>query len=229
MENHQRIDLHTHSIFSDGVLLPSELLRRAAVAGHQAVAVTDHADASNLELIINALLRLVQEQPSDFGLHLIVGVELTHVGPDSIDRLARHAKALGAEIVVVHGETIVEPVAPGTNRAAVTSSAVDVLAHPGFLTAEEARLAAERGCYIEITTRKGHSLTNGHVARQCLEAGASMVVNSDAHEPSDLATLAFAQRVAAGAGLAPEQVQEATKDNPQRLLKRVLDRRKHWV
>lgn len=222
MNQPKRIDLHTHSLLSDGALLPSELLRRCAVLGYEAVAITDHADAGNLSSIIAALRSVVTEQRDDFGVTLLVGVELTHVGPGSIDRLARRAKALGAEVVVVHGETIVEPVAPGTNRAAVACDAVDVLAHPGFLTTEEARRAAARGCYVEITTRKGHSLTNGHVARTCLEAGALMVVNTDSHDPGDLADLAFAQRVAAGAGLNEAQVVEATVTNPRALLARVL-------
>jgi len=222
MNEPKRIDLHTHSLLSDGALLPSELLRRCAVRGFEAVAITDHADASNLPGIIEALQRVVTEQRDDFGVTLLVGVELTHVGPGSIDGLARRAKALGAEVVVVHGETIVEPVAPGTNRAAVECDAVDVLAHPGFLTLEEARIAAARGRYVEITTRKGHALTNGHVARTCLAAGAPMVVNTDSHDPDDLVDLAFAQRVAAGAGLSEAQVLEATLTNPRALLARIL-------
>jgi len=109
MSENKRIDLHTHSFFSDGALLPSEILRRAAVMGHRALAITDHADASNLAVLIDALKRVIREQPGDFETQLLIGVELTHVGPASIDKLARRAKALGAEIVVVHGETIVEP------------------------------------------------------------------------------------------------------------------------
>jgi putative hydrolase len=229
MNQPKRIDLHTHSLLSDGVLLPSELLRRCAVRGYEAVAITDHADASNLRSIIDALWCVVADQPDDFGVTLLVGVELTHVAPSSIDGLARRAKAFGAEVVVVHGETIVEPVAPGTNRAAVTSDAIDILAHPGLLTVEEARLAAARGCYVEITTRRGHSLTNGHVARVCLETGAPMVVNTDSHEPDDLADLAFAQRVAAGAGLNEAQVLDATVTNPRAVLARVVAaRRRGW-
>lgn len=226
MNHPKRIDLHTHSLLSDGALLPSELLRRCAVYGYEAVAVTDHADASNLPNIIPALQRVMADQPDDFGVTLLIGVELTHVGPGSIAELARRARALGAEVVVVHGETIVEPVAPGTNRAALECEAVDVLAHPGLLTIEEARLAAARGCYVEITTRKGHSLTNGHVARVCLEAGAPMVVNTDSHDPDDLVEMAFAQRVAAGAGLTETQVLAATITNPRALLARVIAARK---
>ena len=228
MSENKRIDLHTHSFLSDGALLPSELLRRAPVMGHRALAITDHADASNLATLIDALKRVIREQPGDFETQLLIGVELTHVGPASIDKLARRAKALGAEIVVVHGETIVEPVAPGTNRAAADSAAVDILAHPGFLTLEEARIIAERGGYVEITARKGHSLTNGHVARICREAGAKMVLDTDAHAPSDLITHAFARLVAAGAGLSEEEVLAATETNPQALLARALELRRGY-
>ena len=229
MNQRLRIDFHTHTILSDGALLPSELLRRADVLGHKALAITDHADFGNLAMVIEALLRVLHEQPNDFGFSWLVGVELTHVAPASIDGLARRAKHLGAELVLVHGETIVEPVAPGTNRAAIESDAVDLLAHPGLLSIEDARLAAARDCFIEITTRKGHSLTNGHVAQVCVEVGAQLVVNTDTHEPSDLSTLAHARAVAAGAGLSPAWVDAATMENPRGLLQRVLTRRSTWA
>ena len=221
MSGHQRIDLHTHTFFSDGVLLPSELLRRAAVLGHRALAITDHADAGNLEELIVRLRRFRDEQPDDFGVQLLIGIELTHVAPASIAKLARRAKALGADMVAVHGETIVEPVAPGTNSAAIASGDVDLLAHPGMLTREQARQAAARGCLIELTSRAGHSLSNGHVARVCVESGAPMVVNTDAHAPFDLIDLSFARQVAAAAGLDAAQVEAATLTSPQALLERV--------
>ena len=40
-------DLHTHTILSDGEMLPIELIRRMAVLGYTTVAITDHVDASN--------------------------------------------------------------------------------------------------------------------------------------------------------------------------------------
>jgi len=222
MSQAKRIDLHTHSIFSDGELLPSELLRRASALAHAAVAITDHADASNMDLVITQLRRILQMQPDDFATALLVGIELTHVAPGSIDGLACRAKELGAELVVVHGETLVEPVAPGTNLAAARSPYVDILAHPGLITHETATALARRGALCELTARKGHCLANGHVARVCAETGTGLVVNTDTHSPSDLATLAFARDVALGAGLDLAQVELATVTNPRRLVDRVL-------
>jgi len=221
----RRIDLHTHTLLSDGALLPSELLRRASARGYEALAITDHVDATNIAGVVASLLRLRDEQPADFSVAFLVGVEITHVAPASVAGLARQARALGADIVVVHGETPVEPVQPGTNGAAIDCPEVDLLAHPGFLTLEEARRAAARGCVLELTARHGHSLTNGHVARLIQETGAQAVVNTDAHEPGDLISREMAERVALGAGLPPALAHAATVTIPQALVERLLARR----
>ncbi len=199
------IDLHTHTIFSDGQLIPSELVRYAAVTGYLAIAITDHGDHSNLDFIIPRIVQACRVLAESHRLRVIPGIELTFVPPEHIDDLAKKARDLGARVVVVHGETIVEPVIPGTNRAALKSS-VDILAHPGLITAKEAALAAERGIFLEITTRRGHSLTNGHVARMAREQGASLVLNTDTHLCDDLVTDAMARTIAAGAGLTEAEI-----------------------
>lgn len=217
-----RIDLHVHSLFSDGYLLPSEILRRAVALGYSAIAITDHVDASNLDEVIAGLLRFQEEQRGDFPLHFILGAELTHIAPQSVAKLARRAKLLGAKLVVAHGETLVEPVAPGTNLAAVHCPDVDILAHPGLITPEEAELAKENDIYLEITSRQGHCLANGHVAMMAERAGAKLIVNTDTHSPRDMIDQDMAQQVAAGAGLNEEGIRAATITNPGELLERAL-------
>jgi histidinol phosphatase-like PHP family hydrolase len=224
MDRNKRIDLHTHSFLSDGVLLPSEQLRRAVVKGYGAIAITDHADASNMEDVLRCLLRFAREQREDFPLVFLPGIELTHVAPSSVAPLARRARELGAALVVVHGETIVEPVAPGTNAAAVACPEVDVLAHPGMITLEEAQQAAANGVYLEITSRGGHSLANGHVARVAREAGARLVVNTDTHTPGDMIDQEMARLVARAAGLTPDEVEGATVAHPQAVVERARGR-----
>jgi histidinol phosphatase-like PHP family hydrolase len=217
------IDLHTHTIFSDGELLPSEQVRRAKVLGYEAIAITDHADYTNIEALL-AAAKMARYLEQSYDIIVIPGVELTHVPPEHIAPLAKKAKLLGAEIVVVHGETPAEPVMPGTNAAAVGCRDVDVLAHPGFITTEEARMAKSNGIFLEITARKGHNMTNGHVARVAREAGAAMVVDTDAHGPDDLITGERARLVALGAGLSEIEA-SATAENARKFLKSVLGRR----
>jgi putative hydrolase len=229
MHTDSRVDLHTHSLLSDGVLLPSEMLRRAEAMGYGALAVTDHVDASNLEQTIEALLRLFREGASGFGLTFLPGVEITHVPPQRIAALARRARLLGARLVVVHGETPVEPVAPGTNRAAVECREVDILAHPGFITAEEAALATANGIALEISARGGHCLTNGHVAQTARLAGARLVVNTDTHTPSDMLDLARARLVALGAGLTEAESEAALLANPWAIVSRAVHRGRQSV
>jgi histidinol phosphatase-like PHP family hydrolase len=216
--------MHVHTFFSDGTLLPSELIQRATVVGHRALAITDHADSSNLESLLESVLRFVGEQGDDWTCRVVPGVELTHVAPARIGTLAQRAKELGAAVVVVHGETPVEPVAAGTNQAAVECPFVDILAHPGFVTLREANSAAENGVHLELTARHGHCLANGHVAWVARQTEARLLVNTDAHSPSELIDQAFARRVAAGAGLTQTEIEMATVTNPSALLARALRR-----
>lgn len=212
------IDLHTHSLLSDGDLLPSELVRRAEAMGYKAIAITDHSDASNLDFVIERIVTVYKELKS--SISVIPGVELTHIPPQQIQEMVRRARGLGAKLVVLHGETPVEPVAPGTNRAAINAG-VDILAHPGLITEDDVRLAAERSVYLEVTARKGHSLTNGHVARLAKKIGASMVVNTDTHSPSDLITDEMAMKIVIGAGLTEDDFRGINK-NAEKILQRVL-------
>ncbi len=198
-------DLHCHSIFSDGELVPAELLRRVSVLGYEAVAITDHADHSNIDFIVPRIYTAARALNQVSKTRLIPGIEITHVPPIMIPELIARARALGAEIVVVHGETLVEPVEPGTNLAAIKGGA-DILAHPGLITEEEVKLAAERGVFLELSGRKGHCLTNGHVASLARRFGAKLVINSDAHAPGDFMTAEFAFKVGLGAGLTEEEV-----------------------
>ena len=211
------IDLHTHSSFSDGELIPSELVRRAFVLGYTAIAITDHVDYTNIEHILSCV-RNVKSLEDDYNIRIFSGVEITHVPPAKMPGLVKMARKLGAEVIVVHGETSVEPVPQGTNHAAVSLD-IDILAHPGFITLEDARTAKENGICLEITSRNGHNRTNGHVARIAQETGADLIVDTDSHSPHDLINDETAFKIAMGAGLDEKGAKKATVTNPLKLIK----------
>ena len=214
-------DFHTHTFLSDGVLSPVELIRRAFVRGYKVIAVTDHVGYGNLEYVVKTLVVDCAKASRRWDILAIPGVEITHVPKEDIDMVAREAKAMGARLVNVHGETMVEPVEPGTNSAALNSAYVDVLAHPGLLTVEEARMARRNGTFLEVSARRGHSLSNGHVVRTALSQDASMILDSDAHAPEDLLTPELCYRVARGAGLDEEQTEMLLHQNPNLLLEKL--------
>lgn len=214
------IDLHTHTLFSDGELLPFELARRAEAKGLKGIAITDHVDSSNIDFVVPRILKAVNKLRGHIGIKVIAGAELTHVPPGLIAELLKEARALGAEIVVVHGETLAEPVLPGTNRAAIEAGC-DILSHPGLISGEDVALAKERGVALEISARKGHCISNGHVAALALKHGAPMVINTDAHSPADLIDREEAVKVLLGAGLGAGQV-DAVFAESEKILNKVL-------
>ena len=195
------IDLHTHTFASDGVLLPSELIRRAQAAGYLAIGITDHGDESNLDDLLKRAVTAARVWADDEGITVIPGVEITHVPPARIPEVAARARELGARLVVVHGETITEPVAPGTNSAAVRCPDVDILAHPGLLTVEDSAAAAQNG----------------------IHEGAKLIFGTDAHAPGDLVTVKFAQTVLRGAGIGAADINDVF-NNAQALLEKIEGR-----
>ena len=214
-------DFHTHTFLSDGALAPIELVRRAQVIGYRGMAITDHVGPGNLEYVLRTLTVDCRAATSRWDILVLPGVEITHAPKEDIDMLATEAKKMGARVVNVHGETIVEPVEPGTNMAAVSSGHVDILAHPGLVTPEVASIAAANGVFLEVSGRRGHSYANGHVVRVAREAGARMILDSDAHQPDDLLTYDFALEVAIGAGLSRAEAEALLSDGPRQVLERV--------
>ena len=202
------IDLHTHTLLSDGDLIPTELARRAEVQGFRALAMTDHVDTATVGAVVPLLAQVAKDLAPVMQMKVIAGAEVTHCRLEHIARVVARARELGARIVVVHGETPAEPVLEGTNRAAIEAGC-DILAHPGLLTEADAHLAAERGVLLEISGRAGHSLGNGHVVQMARRAGAQVIFGSDSHAPQDLRGRGDAERVLALAGLGPEEVAAA--------------------
>jgi len=214
----QVIDLHTHSIFSDGELVPAELAQRAWAAGYKTIAITDHADHSNIDFVIPRIVKVCNLITEKGDIEIIPGIELTHVHPGDIASLADEARKIGAKIIVVHGETITEPVPAGTNLAAIKAE-VDILAHPGLIGEEEVKLAAQKGVYLEITTRRGHAYTNGHVVSMARKFKAQLVLNNDAHAASDFVGKTMAFKIARGAGLTDDEI-SAMLNNSGKIIQR---------
>ncbi len=194
-------NLHCHTLLSDGCLVASEVAVRYAAAGYKAIAITDHADYSNIKMVLPAVCEFVKQwRKYAHVISVLPGVELTHVPPLQFKPLAAWARKNGAQVIIGHGQTPVEPVFAGTNRAALMAD-IDILAHPGHITEEDALLATQRGIFLEITSRRGHGNTNAHVASIAQRVGAKVCINTDGHAPEDIISPRELEQVGRKAGL----------------------------
>jgi histidinol phosphatase-like PHP family hydrolase len=212
-------NLHTHSLLSDGVLLPSEIAVRYAALGYKAIAITDHADYSNIEMIIKGILEFSRHWPKDAKIKVLPGIELTHLPLAQYKPLAKYARTKGIRVIVGHGETLVEPVIKGTNRAALEAD-IDILAHPGLITVADVKLAQAKNVFLEITTRKGHRDTNVHVAKLALKLGANLVINTDSHMPEDIIAPGQLNTMAQQAGLHAQEIKKIFQETARFLERR---------
>jgi putative hydrolase len=178
-------NLHSHTLLSDGVLLPSEVAMRYMAAGYRVIAITDHADYSNIEYMVNGVVKFCRHWPKNIGIRVLPGVELTHLPLEQFKPLTKYCRHKGIKVIIGHGETQMEPVLKGTNRACIEAG-VDILAHPGLISEEDAKLAQEKGVLLELTSRRGHCNTNVHVMEQALKFGAKLILNNDSHAPEDI-------------------------------------------
>lgn len=214
-------DFHTHTFFSDGENSPVELARYAYVSGYKYIGITDHASYCNIDNLIESITKDCNLINKYWDLVAIPGVELTNVPAKSINEMAKYAKEKGARLVIAHGESIAEKVEPGTNWEAVNSKYVDFLAHPGLLTLEEAKIAAKNDIYIEITSKNGHSLSNGIVAKIGLQAGVKFLINSDSHSHMNLYCDDRQETIALGAGFDKKQIKHILDTDIKSFIKRI--------
>jgi histidinol phosphatase-like PHP family hydrolase len=201
------VDLHTHTLLSDGALVPAEHIRRAESRGYDILGFADHVDLATMDTVLPQLIEAARRENELGGrLRVLAGVELTHVRPAHLAEATQRARELGAQVVICHGETLVEPVMEGTNAAAIAAG-VDILAHPGLIPEALVAEAAQRGVRLEISAKGGHCLANGHVAALARACSATLLFGSDAHGPGQLATPEFARRVCRAAGLSEQDVE----------------------
>jgi histidinol phosphatase-like PHP family hydrolase len=212
----EMIGLHTHTLFSDGALLPSELVRRAEAKGYKAIALTDHVDSSNIDFVLPRIVKVCKALNRFWKIRAVPGVEITHVPIQEIKPLVKFARKNGAKIVIVHGETVSEPVLPGTNRAGIDAGC-DVLAHPGLITVADVRLAKKRGVCLELTTRKIHSIPNKRLYKLAKSIGAKLVLNTDAHDGDDIITRSQAEKFLKRLGLSASDIYKVFRNSEELL------------
>jgi DNA polymerase (family 10) len=204
-ESDVRGDLHTHTDWSDGRYALPEMVAAAEERGYDYYAVTDHATGPGMvggvglaDDELRDQMDAVAEVAADANLELLSGVEANvdaeggiSVGDDVLDEL---------DLVVASPHAALDQDREtATDRlvGAVEHPAVDVLGHPtGRLINERrgldvdverlAEAAAANGVALEINADPARLDLRGELVRVALEAGATIVANTDAHAPGAL-------------------------------------------
>jgi DNA polymerase (family 10) len=195
-----RGDLHTHTDWSDGRATLEEMLAGAESRGYDYHAVTDHATGAGMvggvglsDEALREQASAVAEVASGFEIEVLHGVEANvdaegDLGVDDalLDEL---------DIVVASPHAALDQERKeATERLvrAVEHPAVDVLGHPtgrllnrrkGMELDDEriAEAAAEAGTALEVNANPHRLDLSGAGVRAAVDAGAVVVVNTDAH------------------------------------------------
>lgn len=220
------IDFHIHIVWggcasrNEEGMLPAEALHYAARYGCRGAALVLRADGSGLRHLPQ-LAQTVRRLSLYANVEAFAGVELVHVPPALLPDTVREARERGAQLVLAHGETLAEPVAPGTNLAAVEAG-VDILAHPGLVDDQTAAYAAEKGVALELSACPRHALTNAHVAAMAVKHGCALVPGGNVRTSQEFARHPSWDAVCKGAAMTPAMTGKFHND-ARNLIKRLME------
>ncbi|EMA23049.1 MULTISPECIES: DNA polymerase/3'-5' exonuclease PolX [Haloarcula] len=206
-EGEVRGDIHTHTNWSDGGNTIAEMVAGAADFGHDYLAVTDHATGPGMvggvgvpDEKLREQLAEVESVAADADIDVFSGVEANIAADGSISV----ADDLLAELDVVVASPHAALDGDGTDRlvAAAEHPDVNVIGHPTgrYLNRREgldvdierlATAAADNDTALEINANPARLDLGGGAVKQAVEAGAAIVINTDAHSPRDLELLRY--------------------------------------
>jgi DNA polymerase (family 10) len=221
-----RGDLHTHTDWSDGNDTIAEMLRAAAEFGHDYYAVTDHAtgpgvvggtglDDDRLREQMPAVRAAADDLEAD--LAVFTGVE---ANVDADGGLSVEDDVLAdLDVVVASPHAGLDVADDATDRlvTAIEHPDVNVLGHPtgrlldrrSGLSIDPDRLgaaAAENGVALEVNAFPPRLDLSGGAVKAAVEAGATVVVNTDAHTPGDFQNLRYGVHTARRGWAEPDDV-----------------------
>lgn len=220
-----RGDLHTHTTWSDGRDELTAMVDRAIELGYAYIAVTDHSARALCSRTLSrddvvrqrhAVADLAAHRP---GIQILHGVEVEIMPDGTLDFDDELLASFDIVLASLHDDAGHSP-ARLLDRylAAVAHPLVNVITHPANRTPGHAhgydldfevlmRAARESGTAMEIDGAPGHLDMDGALARQAVEVGVTLVIDSDAHRTDGLARqMAFGVGTARRGGVEPRHV-----------------------
>ncbi len=215
-------DLHVHTDWSDGGHAIEEMAREAAAFGHEYVAITDHATGPGMVGGTGITDEQIREQrqeiraaDDDSEIDLFAGIE-ANIDPDG-------GISVGDEVLAELDVVVASPHAAldgdGTDRLAKAARhpSVDIIGHPTgrYLNQRPgldidverlAGVAADHGTALEINANPRRLDLSGQAVKTAIEAGASVVIDTDAHQPANYELLPYGVHTARRGWAEPDDV-----------------------
>jgi DNA polymerase (family 10) len=194
-------DLHVHTDWSDGEFSPEAMIEAAAAAGHDYVAITDHATGPGMvggvgveDDALPELAAAVREAAAAVDITAFAGVE---ANIDATGELSvRDAVLEELDLVVASPHSGLD--GDGTDRLirAMQHPSVDILGHPsGRLLNRRSGLELDIDTVAEVAVSNGVALEVnanpyridlwGEAIRRAIDADATIAINTDAHRPAE--------------------------------------------
>ncbi len=219
-----RGDLHSHTTLSDGRNTLEEMAAAGRERGYAYMAITDHSashgfgDHVTAERLWQRVEEIAEWNEGVRGFHLLAGSEV-NIGLDGgLDYPDDLVDALDWVVASVHTSFSISDEAM-TERvlAAIENPLVDCIGHltgrligrrePYGIDVEAVVEAAARtGTMLEINGNPNRRDLSEQHARLAAEAGATIVLNTDAHGVDTLDNMAYAVATARRAWLTPAQI-----------------------
>ena len=200
-------DLHTHTTWSDGAASIEEMVAAADAFGHEYLAITDHATGPGMvggvgldDGELREQLPAIRAVDDEADIDVLAGVEANidtegtvSVGDDLLAEL---------DIVVASPHAGLD--GDGTDRlvTAARHPEVDIVGHPtgrqlnkrSGMTVDVERLAtvaAEHDTALEVNANPRRLDLRGSAVQTAIDAGARIVVDTDAHGPESFEYLRY--------------------------------------
>jgi len=222
-----RSDLHMHTIASDGKNTIEEMARAAKTRGYEYIAICDHSKSSTIAngLSVERMrehihaIREADEQVR--GITILVGTECDILPDGSLDypdEILAECDWVVASVHSAMGPGGKDKLSP-TERtiAAIENKYVSVIGHPtGRLINKRAPMEIDMQQVVEAAARTKTmleinanwmrlDLKDLH-ARQALEAGVTLSINTDAHRTQGFDQLRYGVLTARRAGATPRDI-----------------------